>query len=672
MKCLRLLPSLSIGLVVLAPPVGAVETVLLGDAAPAAALIPSAANGGNLLGQTWTAESFDATGWLTGVTGIGFDATPAQGGDYTGVARLSVAAMEDQNSTVFIRIPFTVPTGQLAGIKGLTLRMQYDDGFVAYINGSKVASALEPANLSWNSATLNGQGHTATVGVFEDFDITPSIGELHEGQNLLAIQGLNSGNGSSDLLILPEIVATDVAPPAWPQVRFVEVPGIGPVDFPVAVRNAGDGTNRLFILERRGRIKVLYNGVLSTFLDISDRVQSSTTNGDEQGLLGLAFPPGFGISKTHFYVYYTTRVAPNGGDQVLARFSLIPTVPPSGVVNAASPGSEDILIRFDDPAGNHNGGDLHFGSDGFLYLGLGDGGSGNDPDNRAQNPNDLWGKMLRLDVESTIGTPVKYAVPSTNPFVGTAGVRPEIWHLGLRNPWRWSFDRLTGAMWIGDVGQGAYEEVSYAPPNTPALNFGWRRYEGLHPGAEFGQTQITLGTLTDPVSEVAQSTGDRALTGGYVYRGTRFPTMEGIYFFGDYGSGRIYGVQPAGTAWVRSTLSSSGFAVSSFGEDEQGELYVADLQEAGPNTGKIYQVGDLTDAGYLTTGNVTQDPDTLRITFEFGAAVGRSYQVMTSTDLVTWSPVGGVIVANAWTMTFTDPADPPAQPGGRFYRVDEL
>jgi glucose/arabinose dehydrogenase len=463
---------------------------------------------------------------------------------------------------------------------------------------------------------------------------------------------------------------------SWPDLRFVEVPGVGAVDFPVAVRHAGDGTNRLFVVERRGKIKVLNDGALSPFLDISDRVLSSTSPGDERGLLGLVFPPGFGTTKRHFYVYYTTGVL-TSGDHILARFRLSPTVPPSGITNSADPTSEEILIQFSDPAGNHNGGDMHFGQDGFLYLGLGDGGGGDDLDNRAQNPNDLWGKMLRIDVESTIGTAAKYAVPPDNPFFGVAGVRSEIWHLGLRNPWRWSFDRATREMWIGDVGQGAYEEVNRVAANTKGLNFGWRRFEGLHvrPGepGEPNQTQITLGTLITPITETTHAEGDSSVTGGYVYRGPRFPTMKGIYFFADYGSNRVYGIQRENNTWVRQTLKTTSYDVSSFGEDEQGELYLADLHTNGsPNSGRIYQVGDVTDASYLTFANPTRDPINRRVSFQFGAAVGESYQVQSSSDLVAWLPVGPVIVATTWTMSFADPVDPPAEPGARFYRVIEL
>jgi glucose/arabinose dehydrogenase len=658
----------------------ATDFLLLDAGAPATALIPSVANGGSTLGITWTPLAFDDQSWLSGTTGVGYDATPGTGGDYTPLIGLSVSAMQNVNGSAFIRVRFNVNGADLPNLRQLKLNMKVDDGFVAYINGTKVTSSLEPANLAWNSNTANMTNHGATLTTFEEFDITAHLGLLQAGSNVLAIHGLNADNGSSDLLMLPQLVASDVPPPPpliWPELSFVEVPNIGAVNFPTAVRNAGDGTNRLFVVERLGVIKVLYDGVLTTFLDIQDRVKSSTSSGDEQGLLGLAFPPGFGQSKDYFYVYYTTDAAGENNNERLSRFHLVPTVPPSGVINAANPASEEKLLSIPDPYSNHNGGDLYFGTDGCLYLSLGDGGSANDPENRAQNPQELWGKMLRLDVEGAVGTTQMYLIPPDNPFVGQANVRGEIWHLGLRNPWRWSFDRATGDMWIGDVGQGAFEEVDYVPGNAPGRNFGWKRYEGiaLRPGEPAtGGTAITIGTLTPPITDMSSGTGDHSVTGGFIYRGSRFPRMQGRYIYGDYVSTRLYGIQKneAG-AWQRTTLiNNSGMRVSSWGEDEAGELYLVHLQSTGANTGRIYHVRDTRDAGYLTVSNVSRNQSNGRVSFTFGTALSKNYQVQVSNDLQNWTAIEPPIASTGYEAVFTEPADPPADPGRRYFRVLEM
>ena len=653
------------------------EWTLLEDNQPARALIPSAANGGSTLGATWTAPAFDDFAWVAGNTGVGFDAEPGSGGNYTTLARLDVSAMRNATPSVFIRVPFSVEESVKAGLRRLTLEMRYDDGFVAWINGVEAASALKPATLAWNSATLNGQTHDAGPdGPAETFDLTPHLALLRtDGPNVLAIQGLNANNSSSDLLIAPRLTGSDVPPLPWPEVRLAPVPGASGLDFPVGVRGAGDGSGCLFIIERRGRIKVLSKGVVSTFLDITSRVRSSASSGDEQGLLGLAFPPGFPAQRPYFYVYYTTSVAPNAGDHVLSRFFLNPSQG-SGPANTANAASEVAILRLDDPYSNHNGGDMHFGRDGFLYIGLGDGGSGDDPQNRAQNPNDLWGKMLRLDVESGDPSAPGYAVPQDNPFTGQAGVKPEIWHLGLRNPWRWSFDRETGDMWIGDVGQGAYEEINFAPHDARALNFGWRRYEGFHvrPGEPAaGGTAITLGTLTEPVTETTHASGDLSITGGHVYRGARFPALRGLYFFADYGSRRFYGLQHEGERWERRTLiASTGLRLTGFGEGDDGELYAAHLQTSGANSGSLHQIGATMGANHLQVDAIAQDAATGRASFTFGAALGRTYQPEASEDLVTWTSLGPPITAAYWTVSFTEPADPPAGTTRRFLRVVDL
>ena len=374
----------------------------------------------------------------------------------------------------------------------------------------------------------------------------------------------------------PRVVTRVGAQAADPPVVSL-APHVNGLAQPVGVTHAGDGSGRLFILEQDGRIRIFKNGALlaAPFLDISGRVSS----GFEQGLLGLAFPPDF-AAKGHFYVNYTLPNAPNDiGDTVIARFLVSPTNP-----DLADPNSEQRLLVVGQPFDNHNGGHLAFGPrDGFLYAGLGDGGSGGDPGNRAQNPRELLGKMLRLDVET--GRPYTYTVPPSNPFVNRATHRPEIWSLGLRNPWRFSFDRETADLFIGDVGQAFFEEIDFQPAASPGgENYGWRIMEGMHC---HNPPDCNMAGLTLPVHEYGHGEGC-SVTGGYVYRGP-FARMRGIYFFGDFCTNRIWGLRRNGSAWQNSLLLdvNTDIGIASFGEDEAGHLYVA-----ARNTGQIFRVVD--------------------------------------------------------------------------------
>jgi len=345
----------------------------------------------------------------------------------------------------------------------------------------------------------------------------------------------------------------------WPSLALT--PLVSGINQPTSVTNAGDGSGRLFILEQAGTIRIFRDGaVLDTpFLDIRSRVLS----GEERGLLGLAFPPGFSERK-HFYAYYTDL----SGRLVLARYSL--TSDP----NVADPATETILMTIDHADfENHNGGQLVFGpNDGYLHLGTGDGGGAGDPGGNAQNPNSLLGKLLRIDVESGVSP---YAIPPDNPFVGVDGYRPEIWGIGLRNPWRFSFDPQNGDLYIGDVGQDLYEEVDYQPASSRGgANYGWNTMEGFHcfqPPEGCSQDGLTL-----PVIEYDHSQGDCAIIGGYVYRGTANPGMQGIYFYGDFCSGRVWGLINDGTSWQTSVLLNTGLNITTFGQDENGSHLVAD------------------------------------------------------------------------------------------------
>ncbi len=341
---------------------------------------------------------------------------------------------------------------------------------------------------------------------------------------------------------------------------------------PVHITHAGDGSGRLFLVQQTGQIKIFQNGALSPvpFLDISSRVSCC----GEQGLLSIAFPPQF-AQKGYFYASYTNI----SGNSVISRFSL--TANP----DVADPATEQILLMVTQPFSNHNGGLMAFGPDGFLYIGFGDGGSGGDPNNFAQNLTDLpgnqklLGKMLRIDVES--GTQ-PYAIPPTNPLLN--GVRSEIWALGLRNPWRFSFDRQTGDLYIADVGQASFEEIDFQPAASPGgQNYGWRLMEGNH--CFNPPTNCNDGTLTLPVHEYDHTQGDCSVIGGFVYRGTRYVSMQGVYFYGDLCSGRIWGLRNLGGIWQNQLLIDSSLSITTFGEDENGEIYVADYA-----AGVIYRI----------------------------------------------------------------------------------
>ncbi len=336
---------------------------------------------------------------------------------------------------------------------------------------------------------------------------------------------------------------------------------------PLFLTGAGDGSGRLFVVEKGGTIRVVVNGVTQPdpFLDITPLVRSS---GPEQGLLGMAFHPQY-AANGRFFVAYT---ASNGDDSV-AEYRV------SGTVNRADPASARVLLAIPDPAPNHNGGMLAFGPDQYLYIGTGDGGGGNDQYKNGQNLGALLGKMLRIDINS--GDP--YGIPSDNPFAGQAGARPEIWAYGLRNPWRYSFDSATSDLYIADVGQDRYEEIDVQPAASQGgENYGWNLMEGLHclSGDSCDRSGLTL-----PVAEYDHGQGC-SITGGYVYRGQQWPALTGVFLYGDFCSGRIWSLsQAADGSWVQNELAQTKLGISSFGQDDAGELYLTDL-----NGGSIYHL----------------------------------------------------------------------------------
>jgi glucose/arabinose dehydrogenase len=333
---------------------------------------------------------------------------------------------------------------------------------------------------------------------------------------------------------------------------------------PILVTNAGDGSNRLFVVEQAGRVRNLADGPSGTpFLDISALVLS----GGERGLLGLAFHPSF-ETNGKLYVNYTRK---SDGATVIDEYRV------TGDPNNVDEATRRQILAIAQPYSNHNGGHLAFGPDGYLYIGMGDGGSGGDPEDRAQNVNSYLGKMLRIDVNGT-STGKAYRVPSTNPYVGKTGL-DEIWSIGLRNPWRWSFDRTTGDLWIADVGQGSWEEVNRstaASGGGRGLNYGWDDMEGRHCYEPL--TGCATAGRTLPLVEFGHAVaGDDncSVTGGYVYRGLRYAKLVGGYFYGDFCSGRIWTVSSTAAAPATGVeLLNTALRIVSFGESERGELYV--------------------------------------------------------------------------------------------------
>ena len=365
-------------------------------------------------------------------------------------------------------------------------------------------------------------------------------------------------------VMLGLVSAASAGVPVPPELELVPV--ASGLSTPVVVTNAGDGSNRLFIVEKLGRIRIVENGTLlaTPFLDIDPIVNSG---GNEMGLLGLAFHPNY-PTDGYFYVNYTD----GSGDTVVSRFSVS-----AGDPNIADPNSELEILSIVQPYSNHNGGQIEFGPDGYLYIGMGDGGSGGDPQDRAQNLAVLLGKMLRIDIDHS-DPPLDYRIPADNPFVGVSGVAEEIWAYGLRNPWRFSFDRTTGDLFIGDVGQGLYEEIDFQPASsTGGENWGWRCYEATHPynTSDCGP----IGDYEMPILEYSHSSGRCSVTGGYLYRGDRAPGLRGAYLFGDYCSGDVWAgiYDQMSDTWsaVDLNFTQSLFSLRTFGEDERGNVYVS-------------------------------------------------------------------------------------------------
>ncbi|HEX7568637.1 MAG TPA: PQQ-dependent sugar dehydrogenase [Anaerolineaceae bacterium] len=356
-------------------------------------------------------------------------------------------------------------------------------------------------------------------------------------------------------------VPAEAAAPEWKLIA-------NGLEHPVGLVDVADGSGRLLVLEQAGRIRVFKNGLVlpDPFLDITDKVESG---GNEQGLLGIALHPKF-TSNGFFYLNYVDL----NNYSVIARYTV------SANPDIADKNSEKMLLHIQQPFPNHKGGQLVFGPDGYLYAGLGDGGSQGDPHLNGQSLNTLLGKLLRIDVDH--GDP--YAIPGDNPFAKGGGL-PEIWAYGLRNPWRFSFDRQTGDLYIADVGQDLYEEIDYLPAGSPGgTNFGWSYREGLH--SYKGSPPAGLN-IVEPVWEYGHNLGCSVIGGFTFGRSKLFPDLQGLYIYGDYCSGNVWGLQrSADGKWQNRLLFQTGFNISSFAQDQSGDLYLLDLQGGG-----IYKLG---------------------------------------------------------------------------------
>jgi glucose/arabinose dehydrogenase len=433
---------------------------------------------------------------------------------------------------------------------------------------------------------------------------------------------------------------------------------------PVFVTAEAGDTARLFVIEQRsgttGRIRIIRSGLLVSrpFLSVPN-----LATGTEQGLLGLAFDPHF-ATNGYFFINCTRG---SDGSTTLLRFRV------SSDPDSADAASGDTLLVIPQPYTNHNGGMLAFGPDGYLYMGMGDGGSANDPENRAQSDTSLLGKLLRIDVDSAF----PYAIPPTNPWADSPTVRHEIWAKGVRNPWRWSFDRQTHDLWIGDVGQDAWEEIDVQPDGSPGgQNYGWRCMEGFNCTGLTGCT-CNDPSLTLPIYNYDHSGGKCAITGGYVYRGCAITGLQGTYFFADFCSNQIWSFRYANNTISEFTdrtaeLAPSGGlniqSISSFGEDANGELYICDL-----NDGEIFKIlptgtpGDCNCiAGAVTDLTVYPSGDNieLRWTANSGTATYNVYRAIAADAPfpgVDWTIIAPNLpaVAGPNAMSYTDPGTIP-------------
>jgi len=432
-------------------------------------------------------------------------------------------------------------------------------------NGSATRDSAEATQLS--ESTSQPQGTATETPAQTPTDVPPTTPPPTTEETVTAVTSPQQPDATAQDMTTPTPEAT-TTPAGSPATQVTLTLLTGGLTRPLYLTHAYD--ERLFVVEQEGRIKIIADDqvLAEPFLDISDRVGSSAL---EQGLLSVAFDPGY-AENGRFFVNYTDRQ----GNTVIARFQVDETNP-----DRANADSEQVLLTVSQPFPNHNGGQLHFGPDGYLYVGMGDGGSAGDPRNNGQDPNTLLGAILRLDVDSGDS----YGIPDDNPYVGQDGARGEVWAIGLRNPWRFSFDRLNDDLFVADVGQNLWEEVNYLPFGSGAgANYGWNVLEASHCFA--GDSCDSSGTIL-PVAEYAHQDGNCSITGGHIYRGSKYPELSANYFFADYCSGQIWSLfQQSDGNWLQQSLQRTGMVISSFGEDSQGELYLLDHIN-----GDVYQLG---------------------------------------------------------------------------------
>ncbi len=430
--------------------------------------------------------------------------------------------------------------------------------------GCLLFSACSQASEGENAPGMSEVSTSSSPGATDEVVPTPGAEATTE------LQATTEPETESEVIVTTTAGAEEVPTPLASPTPLLSTVGMLPdpasaaweviargLERPVGMVDAGDGSGQLFILEQNGQIRNWQAGSLlpEPFLDLRGTVVCC----GERGLLGLAFHPDYG-NNGYFFVNYTLE---SRGDLItrIARYQV------STEANRADPQSEHILLEIQQPYENHNGGGLTFGPDGYLYIAVGDGGSGGDPLGNGQSLDTLLGKLLRIDVDASD----PYTIPVENPFAGGGGL-PEIWAYGLRNPWRFTFDLLTGDLYIGDVGQGDWEEIDFLPAGNPGgVNFGWNVYEGMH---HYSGAPDAGEVLAFPVAEYGHDTG-QSVTGGAVYRGTELPDWYGVYLYGDFSSGKVWGLLrlPDGS-WQNSLLFTTGALISSFGQDSSGEVYL--------------------------------------------------------------------------------------------------
>lgn len=446
---------------------------------------------------------------------------------------------------------------------------------------------------------------------------------------------------------------------------------VGGLSKPLFVTQAPGDNDRLFIVEQHSARIRIYKFSTKTTNSVDFLRVTNVTTQSEQGLLGLAFDPGY-RTNGYFYVNYTTNGVGAAGQTQIARFQANGDPAEAETANASS---RTVLLSYGQPEANHNGGWIGFGKDGYLYIASGDGGSGNDPHGpigNGQSRTTLLGKILRIDVH---GEGVNYTIPGGNPFKDHATYKQEIWAFGLRNPWRCSFDRETGDLWIGDVGQGAREEIDINPAGVGGLNFGWRPREGKIATPGINEQPVT--TATNPLHDYARTLGI-SVTGGYRYRGSAVPELEGLYIFADYGTSRFWTLRYDGTTNVVVTEVTTQVNpsvgrpiqnVSSFGEDNQGEIYVCDYAGGTSLQGEIYRIST-TAPPVVRLGGVSLS-ESNELVFTFEARAGKAYEVESRTSAAegAWTVVKSIPASDtATTISVSNPATEAEQ----YFRVKEL